>query len=118
MTDEQIAAVAHEINRAYCLALGDTSQLTWVLAPGWQKASAIDGVKFHREHPQALPSASHENWLEGKRAEGWRYGPVKDPVAKVHPCFVPFEALPLEQQIKDHLFRATVYALLEHGRNG
>ena len=34
---------ATEINRAYCAALGDTSQLPWDQAPEWQRQSAING---------------------------------------------------------------------------
>ena len=39
------------------------------------------------------------------------YGPVKDLDAKQHPCMVPFEQLPVEQQAKDYIFRAVVHAL-------
>lgn len=46
MDNEQIARVAHEVNRAYCKALGDDSQEVWELAPQWQRDSAIVGVKF------------------------------------------------------------------------
>jgi len=42
---------------------------------------------------------------------GWKYGAVKDADKKEHPCFVPYEELPKEQQAKDHLFKATVSAL-------
>lgn len=41
---EACARAAHEANRAYCLALGDTSQLPWEEALGWQRDSAIKGV--------------------------------------------------------------------------
>ena len=47
MKAEDIAKVAHEVNRAYCEALGDTSQLSWEDAPEWQKASARAGVDLH-----------------------------------------------------------------------
>jgi hypothetical protein len=73
--------------------------------------SAIKGVEFTRTHPDAPASASHDSWLEEKRATGWRYGPVKDPEKKEHPCFVPYEQLPVEQRRKDHLFQAVVRAL-------
>jgi hypothetical protein len=43
--------------------------------------------------------------------EGWVYGETKDPVAKTHPCLVAYNDLPIEQQVKDHLFRAVVKAL-------
>lgn len=108
---EAIARVAHEANRAWCLATGDTSQPSWDEAPARQKTSAINGVSFHIFNPTAGPEASHENWMREKIAEGWHVGPVKDPEAKLHPCLVPFSDLPLEQQAKDRLFRAVVHAL-------
>lgn len=106
-----IAKVAYEINRAYCEALGDTSQPAWEQAPNWQRDSAINGVRFHLDNPNASPSHSHESWLTEKAATGWKYGPVKAPEAKEHPCFVPYDELPVEQRAKDYLFRAVVHVL-------
>lgn len=111
MTPDQIAEVCHEVNRAYCEALGDQSQLPWSEAPEWQKSSARNGVELHIENPDAGPEQSHESWLEQKRAEGWTYGPVKDPAKKEHPCFVRFNELPTHQQAKDYIFRAIVHSL-------
>lgn len=108
---ERIARAAHELNRAYCQSISDDSQPTWDDAPEWQRASAIAGVRFHLANPDATPAASHEAWLAVKRAEGWTYGPVKDPAAKTHPCFRPYEELPQEQRSKDFIFRAAVHAL-------
>ena len=107
----RIAAEAHETNRAYCAALGDDSQAPWEDAPDWQKHSAFSGVQFHLENPGAGDSASHDNWMALKEAEGWKYGESKDPEKKEHPCMVPFDKLPTEQQAKDALFRHTVHAL-------
>lgn len=109
-----IAASAHEANRAYCLSLGDTSQPRWDEAPDWQKQSIINGVKFHLANPNADASASHENWFKEKQADGWSYNPVKDFENKRHPCFVPFAELPIEQQIKDHIFRSVVHGMDEY----
>lgn len=111
MSIEQIAMVSHEVNRAYCEALGDTSQVAWADAPKWQRDSAIAGVKFHLSDPDASPAASHECWLAEKEAAGWKWGPVKDAEAKEHPCFVPYDELPVEQRAKDYLFRGVVHAL-------
>jgi hypothetical protein len=111
MTNEEIAQVAHEVNRAYCQALGDESQKPWSEAPDWQKQSAIHGVKFHIDHPDSKPSDSHESWLAEKKSAGWTYGEVKDPEKKTHPCFKPFNELPKEQQAKDFLFLAVVRSL-------
>ena len=110
MNTEMIARVCHEVNRAYCQALGDMSQPAWEDAPMWQRDSARLGVKLHTEK-NVGPEASHESWMAQKVAEGWVYGAVKDPEAKTHPCIVPFDMLPREQQAKDFIFRAVVHAL-------
>lgn len=110
----EIARVAHEVNKAYCEALGDTSQPSWEDAPQWQRDSAANGVKFHLLNPDAGPSHSHDEWLKEKEAAGWKYGPVKDADKKEHPCFVPYDQLPTEQKAKDFIFRAVVHALAEH----
>lgn len=103
---EQIARICHEANRAYCLALGDESQPHWEDAPEWQRRSAINGVV-----PLCTPDQSHENWCKEKTANGWVYGEVKNAKKKTHPCLVPYNQLPPEQQRKDHLFRAIVDVL-------
>ena len=114
MEIEKIAEACHEANRGLCLAFGDESQPRWADAPEWQRKSAIAGVEFHRDNPNATPSASHDSWLEEKRRDGWKYGPTKDPEKKEHPCFVPYDALPVEQRVKDYAFKAICTALLGH----
>lgn len=111
MTPEQIARVAHEVNRAYCQALGDNSQPAWEDAPEWQRKSAINGTLFHLDNPNAGPEHSHVSWLAEKTRDGWKYGPVKNAEKKEHPCFVPYDQLPVEQKAKDYLFRGVVHAL-------
>ena len=106
-----IAEVCHEINRAYCAALGDFSQRGWNYCPEWQKESAVDGVKFHLENPLEGPEASHQNWYDKKEKDGWKYGEEKDEQLKLHPCMVAFGKLPKEQQAKDYIFRQTVHSL-------
>lgn len=103
------ARAAHEVNRAYCIALGDGSQPSWEEAPDWQRSSALQGVQGALNG--ATPEQSHESWLAEKYATGWKYGPVKDPEKKEHPCFVPYAELPPEQRQKDLLFVTTVRAM-------
>ena len=111
MKVEQIAEVCHETNRIYCAMLGDNSQPPWSEAPDWQRTSAINGVLFHIDNPDAKPSHSHDEWLKEKEETGWRYGTVKDAEKKEHPCFVPYSELPPEQKAKDALFIGAVNAL-------
>jgi hypothetical protein len=111
MTDIEVAKVAHQVNKAYCEALGDTSQVDWNEAPEWQQDSAIRGVAFHRLNPTAGAEASHESWMKEKLADGWKYGVFKDEKLKEHPCIVAFSNLPVAQQAKDYIFREIVHAL-------
>src|SRR5215471_15012256 len=111
MNAEQIARVCHEANRALCELQNDTSQKPWDQAEPWQRESAIAGVKFRLDNPDALESAQHEAWVEHKTKEGWTHGPVKDPAKKEHPCMVPYNELPAGQKTKDILFKAIVLAL-------
>lgn len=114
MKIEDVAKVCHNVNKAFCESLGDMSQAEWDDTSEWQRASAIDGVKYHFVHLNALPSDSHENWLLFKMNEGWVFGTVKDPILKTHPCIVPYLDLPVEQRAKDYIFREICHQLKEY----
>lgn len=111
MTIDEIAKVTYEVNRAYCESMGDHSFGPWEEAPKWQKETHVQGVIFHLANPDKPPSASHESWYAMKVTAGWEYGPVKDPKKRTHPCMVPFDRLPKQQQAKDYLFKAVVDSL-------
>ena len=111
MTVEQVAQVAHEINRAYCKTMGDDSHSSWEDAPDWQKTSAIHGVDFHLNNPDATPELGHEVWCREKADQGWKWGPTKNVEKKEHPCFCLYSELPFEQRVKDHLFKQVVNSL-------
>lgn len=101
------ARAAHEVNRAYCEAMGDDSQVPWDEAPRWQRDSARMGARAALD-PAQTPEMSHGGWMRHKLEQGWTYGPTKDPEAKTHPCLVPYADLPAEQRAKDSLFLAVV----------
>lgn len=116
MEKERIARLCHELNKAYCESLGDTSQKHWEEAPEWQRQSAINGVEFHLSGSRK-PSDSHVNWMKEKLEQGWKFGPVKDEAKKEHPCLVPYDDLPEEQKMKDKLFTTIVNAFKSDGRH-
>ncbi len=103
---EACAQAAHEFNRAYCRYLGDTSQTSWEDAANWQQESSRKGVEGVLDGN--TPEQSHESWLAEKKAAGWKYGDVKDPEKKEHPCFVAYWMLPKEQKLKDDGYVETV----------
>lgn len=111
MKIENIAHVCHAANTVFCRSLGDLSQPIWSQAPKWQVDSAINGVLFNLENKEAPASACHDSWMTEKKASGWKFGPVKNAEKKEHPCMVPFDELPAEQQAKDVLFSSIVNAL-------
>jgi len=106
-----IAKVCHQANKAWCESDGDYSQKDWLEAEQWQIQSAVSGVKFRIENPDAKEDAQHNAWMKDKTDDGWVYGEVKDAEKKTHPCIVPFNELPEFQQKKDKLFSAIVDAL-------
>lgn len=112
----QIAKAAHDINRAYCQAIGDNSQPAWDDAPDWQKKSAVTGVEFHIDNPGAHPADSHDNWMREKISDGWVWGEVKCPDMLEHPCLVPYNDLPQKQKAKDYIFRQVVHSLYHNQR--
>lgn len=70
--------------------------------------SILDGVYFVLDNPNCTPEQQHNNWVHFKRADGWRYGSIKDFEHKEHPCLVPYSELPEIQQRKDTVFRQTL----------
>lgn len=115
---ELIARACHQVNKAYCMGIGDDSQLPWEEAPEWQRKSAINGVIFHLDNPDVTPEQSHESWMKEKAEEGWKFAETKNVEEKEHPCFLPYAELPKEHKVKDFLFKetvATVKTVLEAG---
>lgn len=106
-----IARVCHEANKGWCESNSDFSQKQWNEAEEWQRQSAVTGVLFRFDNPDAAEDSQHNAWMKDKTDAGWVYGETKDAEAKTHPCIIPFQELPEFQQKKDKLFCAIVDAL-------
>jgi hypothetical protein len=109
MKVEDIAEACHEANRVLQRALDEPVNPPWVEAPEELRRSVVNGVENALRG--ATPEESHENWLKFKEAEGWSYGETKDFEARTHPCFAPYDELPEDQKVKDHLFTSIVRTL-------
>lgn len=106
-TDEQIAQVVHEMNRGLQYVQGDLSpSQPWQVEDPAIQATVIEGVRSAKAG--VTPREHHERWCAMKRAQGWRWGEVKDPAAKLHPCLVAYDDLPAGQRLKNELFLAVV----------
>ncbi len=111
MTLVQIARICHDANAAYCVTLHDHSRKRWAFAPAWQRNSVIASVEHALANPATTPLEIHEHWLKAQRADGWIHGYTKNFEAKTHPDIVPYDDLPREQQVKDHLLLAIIRAM-------
>lgn len=112
MIATQIARVVHEANRALQIEQANASIS---VSPSWDdldeetRRSAVEGVQGVLNGN--TPAQSHQGWVDFKLAHGWTLGPVKDTDRKQHPLLIPYDELPPEQRIKDHLFVAIVNVL-------
>lgn len=105
---DNIARIAHEVNRVHCRSHGDESHAPWDSAPEILRASVRAGVCAILTGEVRTPEESHHAWLAYKSQEGWTYGPEKDVANKTHPCLVPYTELPQEHRLKDEFFFAVV----------
>lgn len=63
--------------------------------------NAVDRAIMHKD-PDA--EAFHLSWYIDKKEAGWKHGDYYDAEQKRHPDLMPFELLPMESQVKSHLF--------------
>ena len=110
-TVERIAQVTHEAMRAWQKANGQAPAPPWSRAPKWMRESSAASVVWRMSNPRTGASAQHDQWLAQKKADGWKFGRVKDAAKKTHPMMVPYSQLPEFERRKDALVNAVVDAL-------
>lgn len=111
LTIEQIARVAHEVNRSYSEAIGEPAKPSWEDAPEHQRVSLRKGIQFIIDNPNAQARDSHDSWMQEKIRTGWHWGPKLDEIRMEHPQFLPYEQIPTEQRAKDFIFSTLVKQL-------
>lgn len=65
--------------------------------------SLMNGTKFALIHPSLTAEENHILWMNGKKEQGYNYGPVLDVEKKTHPSMVPFGELSEVEQRKDEM---------------
>ena len=53
------------------------------------------------ELSESLAENVHEIWAQGRIADGWVYGEVRNDGQKLHPCIVPYKELSEEEKDYD-----------------
>jgi hypothetical protein len=112
MTTDQIARICHEAIVAYRKSLGDNSQKSWDKAGKDEKEGITKSVTLHLVNVDAWPAENHNAWLKERIDNGWVFGEVEDEGKKTHPHIVPYEQLPIDQQIRECLLRGITQSLI------
>ena len=61
---------------------------------------------------EAIAEVNHDVWATKRIAEGWRYGPARDDVNKLHPDLVAYAHLPEAEKAYDRETAQVVVAEL------
>ena len=65
---------------------------------------------------ERIAANAHDVWASRRLAEGWKYGPARDDVAKQHPDLVPYADLPdTEKQYDRDTAMETLKAIIALG---
>jgi hypothetical protein len=104
----EIAKLCHEANRQYCIDNQLTTNPVWDDCDAALQESIVSGVAEVINDPKTTPAEMHQNWIDYKEEQGWKYALNYDLKLKTHPNLVPFNKLPKFEQAKDKLFIKTV----------
>ena len=65
---------------------------------------------------EALAKHVHNTWMQGRLADGWTLGEVRDDAKRTHPCLIPYEELSEEEKDYDRrTSQATLQFILDQG---
>lgn len=104
----QIAMLAHGVVNGYRKAAGLDPMPAFADLGAAEQDELLGNVDFWLANPSAPIAASHESWLARGIADGWRLGETLDQQAKLSPFIRPFDTLPKDVVMMEHLFRAAV----------
>lgn len=111
----QIAMLAHGVVAGYRKAMGLEPMPPFSDLGAAEQDELLENVDFWLANPSAPIAASHEAWLVRGIAEGWRLGETLDMQAKLSPFIRPFDTLPKDMVVMEHLFRAAVDSVTRAG---
>lgn len=110
----QVAEIAHTLVREYNLTVYgqdyDNIKKFEDLSIR-QNAAICIAVKNELDYPAKNNEASHARWKASREQDGWKYGQKLDRENKIHPNLTDYSKLPMEEKVKDTLFRKTVALL-------
>lgn len=74
--------------------------LTRITAENCRKAYRVYEAAGEAQKDRCY-ALEHQRWMRFHSLYNWRYGPVRDNAARIHPQMRPYENLPRKEQLKD-----------------
>mgnify|MGYP001782451130 CR=1 FL=1 len=105
-TDEELTNYSIEFfldawrqSNNYLVVINTTDKFVYEPSP-----IALDDVELSDdliELREAIAENAHEVWAFNRKQEGWRYGPKRDDVQKLHPDMIAYSQLPESEKLYD-----------------
>ena len=108
MNNEQRAVFVYEAARLQAIAVSAP-----IIPEPWTEREPAFRIQFVETiammcgpNRKSSPEVLHEDWVKAYKAMGWKYGPVRDRMAKTHPDMVAYTELGELERNKDAVFVA------------
>ena len=76
----------------------------------------VEGIRLRDDLTalaEFLAENTHDVWAKARFEEGWRLGKRRDDEQKLHPCLVPYAALPESEKAYDRLTALNTLRLVD-----
>lgn len=104
MEIEQISKTTHEVHLSYCRSMGIDTQGKWEEISEAHKNGIISSVKGILLGEISTKVESHNNFINNKIKDGWKWGEYYCKNKKTNPRLVVYQLLSLEDKVKESLF--------------
>lgn len=100
-----IAKECHSANDDLMLVNNEVPNLTdWHQMDDHTRSMNIKSVSKIIDNKYITAKDLHNEWMDNKIADGWKYGTVKNPELKTHPLIIEFEKMSDINKLKDQNF--------------
>ena len=99
-----IAQECHAKNNELMMMNGEEQRGSWGTLDRHTKFITLKSVIKALENPNLTAKEMHDEWMNNKIEDGWKFGDVKDAELKTHPLIIDFELMNDVDKMKDQNF--------------
>lgn len=99
-----IAQECHNKNNELMMMNGEEQNGNWDSLDRHTKFINLKSVIKALENPDLTAKDMHDEWMNNKIADGWKFGDVKDPELKTHPLIIDYDLMKDVDKMKDQIF--------------